>query len=106
MKKASRYMPDTNCSLHFARRPVALAVVRRLAGRPRPRCAAEGDDTAITIYSSAQPGAIPPEFYRPMPGPGMPNAMAVPGYAMVRQERAAAARERPLDDASSRTSRR
>ena len=42
---------------------------------------------AITIYSSAQPGAISPEYYRPLPGQGTPNAMGVPGYAMVRQER-------------------
>jgi hypothetical protein len=46
------------------------------------------DDTAITIYSSAQPGAISPEYYRPLPGQGVPNAMGVPGYAMVRHERA------------------
>jgi hypothetical protein len=45
-------------------------------------------DTAITIYSSARPGAIPPEYYRPLPGQGTPPAMGVPGYAMVRQERA------------------
>jgi hypothetical protein len=44
-------------------------------------------DTAITIYSSARPGAIPPEYYRPLPGQGTPPAMGVPGYAMVRQER-------------------
>ena len=45
------------------------------------------DDTAITIYSSAQPGAIPPELYRPLPGGGTPNGLAVPGYAMVRHDR-------------------
>ena len=50
--------------------------------------AAERDDTAITIYSSAQPGAIPPEFYRPIPGQGLPPPTSVPGYAMVRQDRA------------------
>ena len=44
-------------------------------------------ETAITIYSSAQPGAIPPEMYRPVPGMGTPNAMSVPGYALVREER-------------------
>ena len=48
---------------------------------------ASRDDTAITIYSSAQPGAIPPELYRPVPGGGLPNVMAVPGYAMVRHDR-------------------
>src|SRR5207344_451666 len=45
------------------------------------------DDTALTIYSSASPGAVPPEYYRPLPGQGAPNAAGVPGYAMVRQER-------------------
>jgi len=48
---------------------------------------AASDDTAITIYSSAQPGAISPDQYRPVPGGGVPNASSVPGYAMVRQER-------------------
>jgi hypothetical protein len=44
-------------------------------------------ETAITIYSSAQPGGISPEFYRPIPGQGVPNAMSVPGYALVRDDR-------------------
>src|SRR5580704_4673133 len=48
---------------------------------------AERDETAITIYSSAQPGAIPAEMYRPVPGSGMSNGMAVPGFAIVRQDR-------------------
>jgi hypothetical protein len=49
--------------------------------------AADSSDTALTIYSSAQPGAISPEMYRPVPGMGMPNGMAIPGYALVRDER-------------------
>jgi hypothetical protein len=49
--------------------------------------AAEGDDTAVTIYSSAQPGAIPADLYRPIPGGGVPSGLSVPGYAMVRHER-------------------
>ena len=44
-------------------------------------------DTAITIYSSAQPGGVPAEYYRPLPGEAVPNAGAIPGYAMVRQDR-------------------
>ena len=44
-------------------------------------------DTALTIYSSAQPGAIPADFYRPVPGGSVPAATSVPGYAMVRQDR-------------------
>ena len=44
-------------------------------------------DVAVTIYSSARPGAIPPDLYRPLPGRAVPDASAVPGYAMVKQER-------------------
>jgi hypothetical protein len=38
---------------------------------------------ALTIYSSAAPGAIPPELYRS----GGQQGYAVPGYAVVRHER-------------------
>lgn len=41
-----------------------------------------GGSTALTIYSSAQPGAISPEAYR-----SGGNGQAVPGYAVVKQER-------------------
>ncbi|MBX9905705.1 MAG: hypothetical protein K2Y31_15250 [Burkholderiales bacterium] len=37
---------------------------------------------ALTIYSSARPGAVPPELYR-----SGGNGQAVPGYAVVRQQR-------------------
>jgi hypothetical protein len=49
--------------------------------------AASQDEVAITIYSSAQPGAVSPALYRPLPGAGVSNAMEVPGYAMVRNDR-------------------
>ncbi|MET0279557.1 MAG: DUF4139 domain-containing protein [Steroidobacteraceae bacterium] len=49
--------------------------------------AAAADDTAVTIYSSARPGGVSPEYYRPLPGQGTPSASGVPGYALVRQER-------------------
>ena len=62
-------------------RPLAIAVSSAVLG------AAAHAETAITIYSSAQPGAISPEFYRPIPGQGVPNAMSVPGYALVRDDR-------------------
>jgi hypothetical protein len=45
---------------------------------------------ALTIYSTATPGAIPPELYRPLPerpGYGAQRETTVPGYAVVRQER-------------------
>ena len=66
--------------------PLALAVTACL-GAAQVAFAADDSATAITIYSSAQPGAIPPEFYRPVPGQGVPNAMSVPGYALVRDDR-------------------
>jgi hypothetical protein len=75
-------MLDTRGSLHHIGAAVLSALLVSTAAR-----AADGDETAITIYSSAQPGAIPPELYRPIPGSGVPNAMSVPGYAMIRHER-------------------
>ncbi len=80
-------MSDSSHSI----RPIRLAVLAALAtaGAVVPLAnAAESGDTAITIYSSAAPGAIPPDLYRPIPGGGMPSPLSVPGYAMVRDERA------------------
>lgn len=47
------------------------------------------ESTALTIYSKAAPGAIPPELYRPVPtGQYQPyNQQSIPGYAVVRHER-------------------
>src|SRR3954471_1837197 len=65
-------------------KPLAAAVTLLCLGT----CVHAADSAvAITIYSSAQPGAISPEFYRPVPGQGTPNAMSVPGYALVRDDR-------------------
>jgi len=47
-----------------------------------------GNATSITIYSTASPGAIPPELYRPSRDGNTYNRQGVPGYAVVRQERA------------------
>ncbi len=66
---------------------ISLAVSCAALGLVAPAAFADEPATAITIYSSAQPGAISPEFYRPIPGQGVPNAMSVPGYALVRDER-------------------
>ena len=65
----------------------AVALSASVTGAAVGAASKTADDTAITIYSSAQPGAISPELYRPIPGAGTPNAMSVPGYAMVRHER-------------------
>src|SRR5688572_18862592 len=69
--------------------PLAIAVFSACAGLGAHTVPAADkvSNTAITIYSSAEPGAISPEFYRPIPGQGVPNAMSVPGYALVRDER-------------------
>lgn len=46
------------------------------------------DDTAITIYSKAQPGAVDPNSYRPTPGQApYYYGNTIPGYAVVRQVR-------------------
>jgi hypothetical protein len=71
------------------RKPLAAAVSTLCLGAgmySAPALSVE-PETAITIYSSAQPGGISPEFYRPVPGQGVPSAMSVPGYALVRDDR-------------------
>jgi hypothetical protein len=70
----------------ISRRLATLATGSLLAATQSLTHAA-ADDTAITIYSSAQPGAISPDLYRPLPGAAVPDATNIPGYAMVRQER-------------------
>lgn len=52
--------------------------------------AADGESTAITIYSTATPGAVPPEVYQPgMQGQftSINYRQVIPGYAIVKQER-------------------
>jgi hypothetical protein len=49
--------------------------------------AAAETGTSLTVYSSAQPGGIPAEWYRPLPGLGSPLASQLPGFALVRLER-------------------
>jgi hypothetical protein len=44
--------------------------------------------TSLTIYSTTQPGSVSPDLYRPVPGQGVFPGQSVPGYAMIRQERA------------------
>ncbi len=48
------------------------------------------DETALTIYSSAEPGAISPDLYRPVPGgtsQGYSVFRQIPGYAIIKQQR-------------------
>jgi hypothetical protein len=49
--------------------------------------AAAEPETSLTVYSSAQPGGIPAEWYRPLPGMGSPMANQLPGFALVRLDR-------------------
>ena len=42
---------------------------------------------SLTVYSSAQPGGIPAEWYRPLPGTSSPMANELPGFALVRLDR-------------------
>jgi hypothetical protein len=49
--------------------------------------AAAEPETSLTVYSSAQPGGIPAEWYRPLPGMGSPMASQLPGFALVRADR-------------------
>jgi len=63
---------------------IGASVLSMLAGQ------AAADGTALTIYSSAQPGAIPAEMYRPVPGGsnyGYSRNNQIPGYAVVKQLR-------------------
>ena len=59
-----------------------------LAGSLLAACAMAAEpQTALTVYSSAQPGGIPAEWYRPLPGMGTPQASSLPGFALVRVDR-------------------
>jgi hypothetical protein len=70
-----------------------LAILTVLAAAPatlaqQPQQQPAGPGVALTIYSTAQPGAVPPELYRPALGEaGRPRPLEVPGYAVVRQQR-------------------
>ena len=55
-----------------------LLALRAIAAEP---------EVSLTVYSSAQPGGIPAEWYRPLPGMGTPQASQLPGFALVRLER-------------------
>ena len=68
-------------------RMMGLALAAAGCGASALAGAAATEDTTITIYSSATPGAISADLYRPVPGRGVVNAGSVPGYALVKQER-------------------
>jgi hypothetical protein len=51
------------------------------------QAAAADPETSLTVYSSAQPGGIPAEWYRPLPGMATPQASQLPGFGLVRLDR-------------------
>ena len=63
--------------------PCKLLVLPFLCALAVPATGAEGPVNALTIYSSAVAGAVPPEMYRN----GGQLGYAVPGYATVRHQR-------------------
>jgi hypothetical protein len=66
----------------------AAALVLALGLAP-PVAAQDVGATSLTIYSTTRPGSVSPDLYRPVPGQGnVYPGQAVPGYAMIRQERA------------------
>jgi len=72
----------------------ALALALVLLASPAVAQEAQPEGVALTVYSTAAPGAVPPELYRPaLGGEGYaPSGGAIPGYAVVKQER-----EMPLE---------
>jgi hypothetical protein len=66
-----------------ARRPAALLAGLALT---LPALAA-APQTSLTVYSATQPGAIPADWYRPLPGMVSPPASQLPGFAVVRVDR-------------------
>jgi hypothetical protein len=69
-------------SSHFSRSGLlaagVLLALNAVAAEPQ---------VSLTVYSSAQPGGIPAEWYRPLPGMGTPQANQLPGFALVRLDR-------------------
>lgn len=90
-----RAMPDA-ASVAAARVAAAAALLlaadgasaaQAPAAAAQAQAQAQAQDMAVTIYSSARPGGVPAEYYRPLPGQAAPPASEVPGFAMVRDQR-------------------
>src|SRR3990172_12616326 len=78
-----------NCVRVFRANVVVILATVALSGNSLSAEDAK-ESTALTIYSTATPGSIPPEMYQP----GMQQAtygvqwrQKIPGYAIVKQER-------------------
>ncbi len=69
--------------LHPKLHPCVLALTAALCANGYAQTPASDSANTLTVYSTARPGAIAPETYR-----NGGRGQAVPGYAVVRQERA------------------
>jgi hypothetical protein len=78
--RSSRINPNPVAAAVRALLPIAVLGAGTLLAADAPA----GQD-AVTIYSSMQPGAVAPEWYRP--AAGRHNGWQVPGYAIVRHDR-------------------
>lgn len=65
---------------------LAAAVILVSIMHSIPSVADENESTTITVYSTATPGAVPTELYKPSAA-GEMSAYTVPGYAFVKQQR-------------------
>ncbi len=70
---------------------VAISVVVSVLLAVGRSAAQESEGVALTIYSTARPGAIPAELYQPAlrqaRGYGYRQGVEIPGYAVVKQQR-------------------
>lgn len=80
-------------SIRVGAAALALVIAAGHAGARQPaqlgvnRDGARATETTVTVYSSAEPGAVPPELYRPSMRNQWYQPQPVPGYGMVRQIR-------------------
>lgn len=74
----------SNTKSLFIKRIVPTVIALTLLGCNSNASAEEKD--AVTIYSSAQPGAIDPDLYRPIPGQNRGH-YTIPGYGVVKSTR-------------------
>jgi hypothetical protein len=82
--------PDRAAGSVGARKVVTAACLSVLLGIG---AAARAEQTQITIYSSAAPGAVPAGSYQLAPGQRGPDPASIPGYAIVRAARTIALKE-------------
>jgi len=85
--------------MHARPTPIHIASLLTLCAILAVTATAAAESTTLTIYSSARPGAISADLYRPLPGGsgGYGRPGNIPGYAVVKQERDLALQEGRAD---------